>query len=162
MTKILAQKLILALTALHCAVVGAGFGERVLYFGGDHPQPACGDTEHRHESESHDHEHGCGNPAETDHHHHVALLHFLPFALPIGDEHGNHHESGCEHIHLNGVDAAAKNQRELVIAAPAPDPWPVRWERHEPRPVLLPRACEFVDAAERPPDRGIDTTRLLI
>jgi hypothetical protein len=155
MTKIFAQKLILGLTALHCAVVGAGFGERILYFGGGHAGHGCASTEH-HEEVGND-QHVCADATEHSHDHHVGWLHFLPVALPVGSNHGNHHENGCEHVHLSGVDAATRSSRDVAIAAPAPAPWPPRRETLAPPPALFSRACDLVRASEQPPDPPLST-----
>lgn len=130
----LRKALLLALVACH-AYVGAGAGERVVYFGHDHgADESCG---HRHE-----------------HPHAPHALRFLPIFVPVGFEHRSDrpHDHDCGHAHLHGQEATPP-------ATPRATPTPVA----ALVPTFLSGSASVVEAAPlpspvvaarpRPPDR---------
>jgi hypothetical protein len=85
MTSFLRKALLIVIAGSH-ALIGAGAGDRVVYFGAAHREATC--------CEHHEHEHR-------------SWLHVLPLVLPAGPEHGRHHDHDCGHAHVQGHDATA-------------------------------------------------------
>ena len=154
------RKALLATLVVVQFFVGAGAGERVVYFGAAHV---------RHEHCPHDD--AAVSDAGRDHaHDHSSgflkgILGYVPIIVPVDVRHGHDSHTACDHIHIWGHDSGAVTG-PVVVPRPAPAALPEFFQQTALAGVAM---CDGVAAAVaavpllRPPSAPSDSqVRLLI
>ncbi len=104
------RKLLLATLAVAQFLIGAGSGDRVVYFGASHATH----THCAHDFPADDH---AGRAHAHGHSHGILkrVLGYLPVVVPVDSRHQHDSHDECDHVHIRGHDSGAASGPVVVL-----------------------------------------------